>query len=107
MKFPEKSVEELALREYQELVVGVLMQAGVIRRDGTLDDQAVSAYEHAVTVLKRDGLIREETYIAWFRKRKRLVFSYEAWRALNDRIGELSRQFNAADRAVPSSMGVE
>lgn len=91
---------ELATREYQEAVIGLLMQAGIIRDDGSLDEGSicVSAYEHAVSILERDGFIATERVGFW--KKSRRVFSFDRWRALRDRIAALDAAFNTADRSA-------
>jgi hypothetical protein len=95
---PQKmTAEELDGREYQEAVIGVLMQCGIIGDDGVIDDDQVivSAYEDAVALLVRDGFIVDEQYRGFLGlKKTRRVFSYEKWRVLRDRIASLQSHFN-------------
>lgn len=91
---------EIPIRDYQDALIGLLMQAGIIRDDGSIDTDAVcvSAYETAVAMLMRDGFITTETYRGFLgQKRMRQVFSYDAWRILRDRISLLAARFNTAD----------
>ena len=91
------SVSELEGREYQEAVIGMLMQCGIIGDDGVIvdDEVNVSAYEDAIGLLVRDGFIITEQHrgVLGFKKTRR-VFSYEKWRAMRDRISALKAHFN-------------